>query len=242
MASVFSQSFEYLEYILIDGASTDGSKDYISTHADRLSYWVSEPDAGVYQAMNKGIKAARGTYVLFLNSGDEFTTSNVLQEAMDASNFSADIIYGDYEFENGRKTYPDTVTPYFLFKSSLPHQSTFFKRTIFDRMGYYNETYKITSDREFYLKCVLEGTIQFEHIPLAVARFDRKGMSNDATFQELKRKENEQMLRFHLGACYDDYVRFREMEHALNKHQRNQWQWYLNRFRKKWNTLWNSRS
>ena len=78
MTSVFEQTWQEYEYIIIDGGSTDGSKEYIESFSDKISVWVSEPDAGIYNGMNKGIKVANGEYLLFLNSGDHLFDNRVL--------------------------------------------------------------------------------------------------------------------------------------------------------------------
>src|SRR5690606_3965772 len=94
MASVFNQTYQNFEYLIIDGGSSDGSKEYIEANADKISYWVSEPDKGIYNGMNKGIKKARGEYLLFLNSGDHFVEQKVLEDNHHFLNDSP-IIYFD---------------------------------------------------------------------------------------------------------------------------------------------------
>ena len=92
--SVVCQIFADFEYIVIDGASVDGSADVIREYADKIHYWISEPDTGIYNAMNKGILQAKGDYCLFLNSGDALYTTTVLEEVFN-QNFSEDIIIGN---------------------------------------------------------------------------------------------------------------------------------------------------
>ncbi|ROT05017.1 glycosyltransferase, partial [Muribaculaceae bacterium Isolate-104 (HZI)] len=94
MLSVLNQSYPYIEYIVIDGGSTDGTVDIIKKYADRLAYWVSEPDKGIYDAMNKGIAAATGSYINFMNSGDSFYDNRVVEAIFKDGCDSADIIYG----------------------------------------------------------------------------------------------------------------------------------------------------
>ncbi|MCC6690867.1 MAG: glycosyltransferase, partial [Bacteroidia bacterium] len=110
--SVIDQSFQDFEYIVIDGASTDGSIDVIKANADKFSYWVSEKDKGIYHAQNKGIAHANGEYLLFLNSGDYLYSSNVLQTFF-SKNYSEDILYGDLMLDNGggKPTYLSSPNP-----------------------------------------------------------------------------------------------------------------------------------
>lgn len=94
MLSVLNQTYHDIEYIIIDGGSTDGTVEIIRKYADRIAYWVSEPDKGIYDAMNKGIKVATGEWINFMNAGDSFVNSNVLDRLM---NFHKDglILYGN---------------------------------------------------------------------------------------------------------------------------------------------------
>ena len=91
MKSVLEQTYGNIEYIVIDGGSTDGSKEYIKEHSQSLAYWVSEPDKGIYNAMNKGIDQATGEYLLFLNSGDELIDKEVMR-GVESNNLKADIV------------------------------------------------------------------------------------------------------------------------------------------------------
>ena len=102
MESFFSQTYENKEYIVIDGGSTDGTKEIIECYADRLAYWCSEPDGGIYDAMNKGISHATGDWINFLNCGDRFCADDTIEKVMDYSNGSTvDVIYGNSISDNG---------------------------------------------------------------------------------------------------------------------------------------------
>lgn len=131
--SVVSQTYTDFEYIIIDGASTDGSVDIIKEYADRITYWVSEPDNGIYNAMNKGILKAKGEYLQFLNSGDWLTNNDVLKYVFDLRR-DEDVLYGDeFLFYNinkiVRKAYPQKLTFYDLFVGSISHEGSFYKDT-----------------------------------------------------------------------------------------------------------------
>ena len=131
MESVISQTFfRRINYVVIDGGSTDGSVDVIRKYEKKLSYWVSEPDDGIYNAMNKGLDQCNTDYVMFLNSGDNLAASNVIERAV--SEFDGtDIIYGDMFINNKLlKLYPDVVTQKYLIKDSLPHPASFIRRKV----------------------------------------------------------------------------------------------------------------
>lgn len=181
--SVRSQSFTDFEYIIIDGASTDGSIDFIKAHGDKINYWVSEKDRGIYDAMNKGIAVARGEYCLFLNSGDYLYREDTLQNVADRG-LSADIIYGDVmqarnEVITGRKNSPDKISVFFLLIGGIPHQAQFIKRILFVKYGNYSTAYKISSDYEFFVRLFINNMLRVKHIPLPVSVFDISGISGN---------------------------------------------------------------
>lgn len=174
--SVLNQTFEEFEWLIIDGGSNDGSKDVIQNISDkRLLYWVSEPDTGIYNAMNKGIIRAKGEYLLFLNSGDYLVDDAVLSKVF-SRHYSSDIFYGNLVREKDGVKYivesldSESLKASDLFRTSLPHQASFIKRDLFDKYGLYEEKYRIVSDWQFFLKCIVFKNIAIEyiHIPISV--------------------------------------------------------------------------
>ena len=160
--SVVNQTYRDYEFIVIDGGSTDGSTDVLKEFDDKITYWVSEPDKGIYNGMNKGIAKATGDYLNFMNSGDCFYNEKVL-ELLNKKHLSADIIVGrDYHFNQTTQQGFATILPYRLtmltfFHHTLPHQSSFFKRELFDKT-LYDESLKIVADIKFYIqKICVEG-------------------------------------------------------------------------------------
>jgi len=137
--SVKNQTYQKFEYIVIDGGSYDGSLEFIKDNESLLDYWVSEPDSGVYQAMNKGIKKASGEYLLFLNSGDHFYNDEVLEKNHKAIKDS-DIIYFDLQVVEGDKkfikTYPNTLSFSYFVEDTLPHPATFIKKEAFVKTNF----------------------------------------------------------------------------------------------------------
>lgn len=217
IGSVTSQTYKNFEYLVIDGNSNDGSQGVIERNKSVISYAVSENDTGIYNAMNKGIKASKGSYLLFLNSGDVFSGISALEDFITHENFEGDIIYGDYQYEGGKKIFPDQLTPLFFVKTSLPHQSTFFKREVFDKMGLYEEHYSIVSDRAFYIKCFLSDLFIFKHINYPLSIFDLSGVSNDPLHKEKQESENERMFKENYGIYYEDYKNMICLQKELNK-------------------------
>ena len=182
MESVFSQTCKDFEYIVIDGASTDGSAEYVRTQADKLTYWVSEPDTGIYNAMNKGVRAATGEYVLMLNSADFLVDEHVIARIMPELD-GTDIVQGniiedhnDEQWRNrgyGRSniSFLDVQRGHFL------HQASFCKRDLFDKYGYFDESYRYVSDTIFFIKTLGYGGATFRYVDIDIANFDLTGFS-----------------------------------------------------------------
>lgn len=202
--SVLEQSFTDFEYIIIDGGSTDDSVTVIKEYKDNIAHWVSESDNGVFHAQNKGIAKAKGEYLFFLNSGDKLTSETALNDFISHPNFKGDVIYGDYQFDEGQKVYPDSLSPFYFMKSSLPHQSTLFHRRVFESLGGYDENFKIAADRAFYLQCYLSEQFKFQHIHYLLTHFDLSGISNNPEYLQLKKEEDELLFKQYFGVYYDD--------------------------------------
>jgi len=179
--SVFTQSNNQYEYIVIDGGSTDGSLNMLEEYSERIDYWISEPDSGIYNAMNKGIVKARGEYCLFLNSGDYFCSSQSLNQLVSNSS-DIDLVYGDLLVVDGARRYrrnsPDLLTFDFFYRGeSIPHGATLIKRSLFDSLGLYNEKLKISSDWAFFLKVLRDNKFTYKHISEVIVIFDGNGIS-----------------------------------------------------------------
>lgn len=201
--SVVSQTVDCFEYIIIDGGSVDGSVDLIKRdeYAEKITYWVSETDNGIYNAMNKGIIKANGEYCLFLNSGDWLVDRNVVKDFLNAD-FKSDFVSGNQNLYNKDIFVETVLTPdildfdYFWWKS-LPHQSTFIKRKLFSSLGYYNEKLKIFSDWEFTLKALILNNCSYQHYDRIISNFDINGVSysEGAKLVDLKTKERLEVFK-----------------------------------------------
>lgn len=151
--SVISQTYKDLEFIVIDGGSTDGSIDIIKEHETKINFWISELDNGIYHAMNKGIAKATGDYLLFLNSGDYFFENSVLVELIKNSN-QEDLICGDIEYFNDLKREisksPRKLSFAFFNVSTLPHPCTLIHKKLFTVLGLYKSEIIICADWAFF--------------------------------------------------------------------------------------------
>lgn len=176
--SVAGQTERPFEFIVIDGASDDGSVDVIRASAEAIDNWVSEPDAGIYNAMNKGVARAHGEWCLFLNSGDSFSSSTVLEQIR-RGGAAADIICGNAMIQEApprRKTPPEFLTLDSLFSGSLCHQSALIRRTLLLDHPY-DESLRIVADRKFFLQTLIFDNCSYEAVGIDIADYDIGGYS-----------------------------------------------------------------
>ena len=191
-ASVLSQTYKDFEYIVIDGASNDGSAEEMAEHKDMITYCLSEPDNGVYDAMNKGIKVATADYCIFMNSGDGFFTDNVVEKVAHLLD-GTDILYGNTHYTDGKIRYskdePDLFS--FFYVSCWCHQSTFIKTSLLKKY-LYDDSLRIVADWKFLLQTVIKDNCSFKAIDQNISLYDATGISS--TNKELYEKERALVL------------------------------------------------
>jgi len=197
MDSVIRQTCKDFEWILIDGASTDGSVDLIRQNSQNMSYWVSEPDHGIYNAMNKGLRHAHGEYCLFLNSGDWLAKDNSLEEVLQI--LSGDIFVARSLYYNGQKITGKSrylsqgnFSLSTLARESLPHQSTFIKTDLLRKAGGYDETYRLLADWALFLQTAISGKTEFVFSDICTSVYDTSGLS--ATQKNLFAEEKKRVM------------------------------------------------
>ena len=232
--SVLSQTYRDIEYIIIDGASSDGSKDVIrdsALQAEGLELkWVSEKDKGIYNAMNKGITMATGDYIQILNSGDILAAPDVTErmiKALSSLNFplstenGVSILYGNMLKSYDGKTIINRDTCgngmytldsfMYFYNGTLNHDCAYIRRDLFDKYGLYNEEMKICSDWEWYVKAIVLGGEKPIYTNIDVTIFDMNGVSEShGKNAELIKKERREYLERILPASvlhdYDAYA------------------------------------
>lgn len=201
MLSVLNQSYPNIEYILIDGGSTDGSVELIENYQDRINKLISEKDHGIYHAMNKGLALATGDYVLFINAGDEIYATNTVEDIF-KSQTDADIYYGETQMYSsywqplGRRRHK--APAHFSWKDfrygmSICHQAIYIKRSIVEP---YDLAYGLSADIDWIIKAAKKakkiiGTDNY------VAKYQTGGLSKKRHFQSLK--ERFQIFSKHYG-------------------------------------------
>lgn len=178
--SVIIQKNTDFEFIIIDGASNDDSLQTLKNNKEYIDYYVSEKDLGIYNAMNKGIKIAKGDYLLFLNSGDELYDENALNHI---KKNNEDLLYFDAFFYNSTSSfvhqYPNKLNFNYFLKYSLPHQATIINRKLFLKAGLYNENYKICSDWAFFIDVIFKHGASYKKMDKIFSKLNREGISCD---------------------------------------------------------------
>ncbi|PBJ08975.1 glycosyltransferase family 2 protein [Flavobacterium sp. ACN6] len=205
--SVLEQNYNDIEYIIIDGNSTDGTKEIIETYKDKLSQYISEPDKGMYDAINKGLKLATGDVIGLMHSDDEFYDKNAISKIAARFNFdpSIDGVYGDGVYvsnDKNERLIRDRIGGVFSLKKIkegwLPlHPTVYLKKSIIDKNGFYNLDFKIASDTEFLLRYLYKYEIRMSYINSYIVKMRMGGMSTSfkRAFEVLK--EDYRIYKFH---------------------------------------------
>lgn len=214
--SVFAQGFTDYEYIIIDGGSTDGSKELIEKNGSRFAFWVSEKDKGIFNAMNKGIQHAKGEYLIFLNSGDYFYAGDVLADVF-SGNRTEDIIYGNVIWQpvayNGN--YPDQLTFEHFINNTIPHQGAFIRRTLFDYVGLYEEQYEVNSDWNFFILAIYKYNCSYIHLNLIISFCNTEGVSLKPESISKVRNLRRDFIQQHFAAFHADLQLMGEIRKEL---------------------------
>ena len=199
--SIVNQTWQDFEWIVVDGGSTDGTGSILKKYADRIDILISEPDKGIYNAMNKGIKLAHGKWLSFMNGGDCFAERDVLEKVFADKEYDADVLYGYMRMfcSNGSsylQKYPDKVSKLYFYEDVIGHQGAFIRHKLFDKYGLYNEKYRIVSDWEKWI-IFAHHKCKFQPLKMLVADFWLGGVGcimNAKHLQEKKNVRNEHFV------------------------------------------------
>ncbi len=211
--SVLSQTYDNIEYIIIDGGSTDGTVDVIKKYEDKIAHWISEPDTGIYNAMNKGIVLATGEFIYFIGADDWLYNDNVIADVIPWLNGNYDIVCGKVylidkqnkiKYLHGNKLSRNDV----MVGKMAPHQGMFTSKNIIIK---FNEKYKVAADYEFFLKMVLEDS-RVHFIDLIIANYDLSGISS-IDYKTVTDEYSKIINEF----LNEDFVKIYKKEHKRNK-------------------------
>ena len=216
MQSVFHQSYGNIEYVIIDGGSSEGTLEIVERYSDKIAHYVSEPDGGIYFGMNKGIAACSGDYIGILNADDVYASKEVLSEVAELLKASsADTLYGDLEYvaeDNLQKVVRKWVSGNFQSNKFLsgwmpPHPTFFVKKELYTSCGVFNTDFKLAADYELMLRFLYKHKLSAVYLPKTLIKMRVGGVSNNSLKNRL----------------------------AANKEDRKAW--VVNSIRPKWYTL-----
>ena len=243
LGSVAAQTCTSFEHIIVDGASTDGSVDIIREYENQLHIthstihllWSSEKDNGIYDAMNRGIRKAKGEYTLMLNSGDYLVDERVIERIMPELD-GTDIVQGNNIEECSGKTYRNRgygksdIDFFDVMKGHFLHQSSFCKRDLFERYGYFDESYRISGDTKFFLNCLGAHNATFKYVDIDVDNYDCSGISasQSGEWYEQGVKENarlrDELFSKRMQKHFEENDKKIRLYDVLHKHK---WIWNL---------------
>lgn len=197
--SVLCQTYTNYEYIVIDGASTDSSPQLVEQYRENLSYALSEPDTGIYNAMNKGIKQAAGDYCYFLNAGDTLASKDTLNLVFGSQSYNAPFICGHQinlikDTQQRANAKNKRLTLFDFYCGTIKHQATFIRQDLFKTYGLYDENLKIISDWKFFLETIGLNNEQPVYVDVDIVHFLWEGISTNPKWITLHNEERQQVL------------------------------------------------
>lgn len=250
LQSVVTQTYKEFEYVIVDGASTDDSVEVIKKYESQFLHlkWVSEPDAGIYNAMNKGIRMASGDYIQILNSADALASDVVTEKMLAAleDKGKPSILYGNMIkcFPDGRKVVDkcfagQEITMLGMYTGTLNHDPVYIRRDLFEKYGYYDETLKIVSDWKWYLQAIILGGERPQYVDIDVTLFDMTGISESEGSRAKIKEERKKVLEQLVPAPYlRDYERYAGDIYLMRRIHRHPWAyklvWFVERCLFKW--------
>lgn len=214
IASVAGQRYGNLEYLIVDGGSTDGTAAIVAKHDGKVGRFLSEPDQGVYFGMNRGVSLATGEWITFLNAGDTYCGPDVLSQVMDRATTETDVLYGDHYF--GDEPEPRRALPFEALREQLRrgaideswiigfpcHQAVFARSALLREMPY-DTGYRHAAEQEFLLRAYDAGR-RFEKCDVPVCRYEAGGMSHHRQIGMLLEKRAI-LKKYHGGLAVDRF-------------------------------------
>ncbi|WP_193768996.1 glycosyltransferase family 2 protein [Metasolibacillus meyeri] len=211
--SVINQTYDNIEYIIVDGASTDGTMQIVKKYEEQIDIIISESDEGIYDAFNKGIKVSTGDFINFMNADDYFSTESIVQEVANHLYEKPNtlMLHGDvkaFDEFTGHWHYRGEPLIYKDFEAGkmCPHQSVFAHRKLFEEFGFFDINYKILADIDFTIKCFQKYGERIDYVPIEIALFRLGGISN-ALSHERKMHTEHALIRFKHFSCIPDYLK-----------------------------------
>lgn len=201
--SVVKQTYQNIEYIIIDGASNDKTLEIIEKYKNKIAVFISEKDSGIYNAMNKGIEHSTGDILYFLNANDYLFDKNVIADIVEKFNKTKDasIVYGALATINEDNTLyteskvEDIDKIFFMNGNCICHQCIFYKRILFSELGLYDESYKITADYDFNVKALVKNKFKYSTIDRTIVKFTLGGYSTSEKYRKTLLEERDKVIK-----------------------------------------------
>jgi len=222
ITSVLNQTYNGIEYIIVDGGSTDGTKEIINAYNDQISCIISEPDNGIYDAINKGIKVSNGDIIGILNSDDCFCDNIVIEKIVRVfKDYSPSTIFGDAQFFSSARV--DKIIRYYSSRNFNPnkfkygfmpaHPSFYARRDLFNKYGLYKTDYKIAADFELMTRFLYVNNVDYKYIEMPFVNMRLGGVSNRSIYsrfvlnKEILRACRENGIKTNYINIYSKYLR-----------------------------------
>ena len=206
LQSISSQSYPNIEWIVVDGDSTDGTKEFIAENSGTITHWVSEADNGIYDALNKGIRMASGDIIGFLHSDDFFSSPTILEEiAHQFKSTATDAVYGDLDYVSSTDTSKrirywksKAYHPTLLTQGWMPaHPTLFLKKEVYAKHGFFDLNYRIAADYDLMLRILKDPSLRFTYLPTVITKMRVGGASNAIGNIKLKMQEDYRVICSH---------------------------------------------
>lgn len=214
--SIISQTYKDWEWIVIDGGSTDNSKQLILKYQSYFTYWCSEKDKGIWDALNKGITQSKGTYICFMNSGDIFYDADTLFDVF-SNHIYGDIIYGNtINIKNNKEikvVHPENISLSYLSNNTINHQSTFILGSL-QKSFLYDCKYKYAADRKFWIQAIMNDAT-FQYINRNIAKYDCGGISSN-NFHKVEIEHNTIIHEIIPKAIINDIIQLNHYKRIIS--------------------------
>jgi|ERR1017187_827264 glycosyltransferase involved in cell wall biosynthesis len=198
--SVAEQTYESIEYIIVDGDSPDNTREIVRSYGSKIHKFICEPDRGLYDAMNKGIRNSTGDLIIFLNAGDYYISSRVIEYLINKLNYEkADVFFGRYIWEDpGTKdiflsNHDFTLFDWDLKYSNFPHPATLYKKEVLVKLGLFDENYQIMADYEWNVRALVKHRIPFQYLDIITVKFTADGISNNPENKKIIEMETDRI-------------------------------------------------
>lgn len=211
ISSVLNQSYEYMEYIIIDGGSTDGTLEIIIKYNNYIDCLISEPDKGIYDALNKGIACAHGEWIYFLGADDRFIDDKVLKDVF-ATPSKGKLIYGNVQFDDTGTIYNGSFPRRKLYFNNICQQAVFYHRDLFRNIGNFDLKYHLHADWVFNMKAFARSDTRPKYVQRTIASYSLSGMSSK-NVDHVFFQEHAELIREIFG--YPEYLYFK-FHHIFN--------------------------